>query len=242
MVMSWVVIPVVGIYVLSLRQPIFTDRYVSWIAPALMMLMALGLVVVRRYAWVLGRFLAAALLVYVVGFWLYAGWQQKSESTKYDLRGGISYLSQQRTPDDLLILQIPHMEWAYRYYTSDFGPRPFAESETRLSPWIGGMWTNQGWLDDVAQQDVAQQMSVQTAGYSDVWVLRSEVEMWDQRHLMDQWLEQHGELIDQADFHGVQVRHYRLSEAAKLTIFCGTPIAMSLLQEVEMPRDDSKKN
>jgi hypothetical protein len=152
------------------------------------------------------------------------------------LRGGIAYLAQQRTPDALLILQIPHMEWAYRYYTSDFGPRPFAESEARLSPWIGGMWTNQGWPDDVAQQDVARQMSVQTAGYSDVWVLRSEVEMWDQRHLMDQWLDEHGELIDQADFHGVQVRHYRLGETAALAVFCGVDADKNAFSEVDIPR------
>jgi hypothetical protein len=151
-------------------------------------------------------------LVYVLGFWLYAGWQQKTEATKYDLRAGVTYLVRHRTPNALLILQIPHMEWAYRYYTSDFGPRPFAESDARLASWMGGLWTNQGWPDDVARYDVAQQMSDKTAGYTDVWVLRCEVEMWDQRHLMDQWLEEQGELIDQADFHGVQVRHYRLRD------------------------------
>ena len=212
MVMSWVLMPVVGIYALSLRQPIFTDRYVIWIAPALMMLMGLGAVVNQRYAWVLGRVVAAALLIYVLGFWSYAGWQQKTEATKYDLRGGVTYLSERRTPDSLLILQIPHMEWAYRYYTSDFESRPFENSEARLAPWMGGLWTNQGWADDVAQRDVAQQMTEKTAGYDDIWVLRSEVEMWDQRHLMDQWLEAQGELIDKADFHGVQVRRYRLRQ------------------------------
>jgi uncharacterized membrane protein len=209
LVMSWALLPVVGIYALSLRQPIFTDRYVIWIAPALMMLVALGVVVVRRYAWLLGRVVAAGLLLYVLGFWVYAGWQQKSGFTKYDLRDGVHYLAQQRTPGSLLILQIPHMEWAYRYYTSDFGPRPFEGSEARLAPWMGGLWTNQGWPDELAREDVARQMSAQTAGYSDIWVFRSEVEMWDQRHLMDQWLDQHGELVDQAIFHGVQVRHYR---------------------------------
>jgi 4-amino-4-deoxy-L-arabinose transferase-like glycosyltransferase len=208
--LAWLLLPVAGIYAISLRQPIFTDRYVIWIAPALMMLVALGLVVVRRYAWILGRLLAVALLLYVVSFWGYAGWQQKSKQTKYDLRGAVSYLAEARTPGSLLILQIPHMEWAYRYYTSDFGPRPFAESEARLAPWMGGMWTNQGWPDELARADVAYQMSSQTAAYTDVWVLRSEVEMWDQRHLMDQWLDENGTLLVQENFHGAQVRHYQL--------------------------------
>jgi len=45
---------------------------------------------------------------------------------------------------------------------------------------------------------------------SDIWVMRSEVEMWDQRGLMGAWLAQHATLLEQADFHGVQVLHYQL--------------------------------
>lgn len=211
LLLSWLLLPVAGIYGLSLRQPIFTDRYVIWIAPALMLLLALGVVVVYRHAGALGRLFAAALVVYVVGFWLYAGWQQKTESTKYDLRGGVTYIAARRSPEALLILQIPHMEYAYRYYTSDFGPRPFTGSDARLGAWMGGLWTNHGRPDEAAQEDVDRQMRRQTAGHSDVWVMRSEVEMWDQRHLMDAWLQQHGTLVEQADFHGVQVRRYRLA-------------------------------
>ncbi len=133
LVLAWVLTPAVSIYALSVRQPIFTDRYIIWIAPALMMLIGLGLVVVWRYAGLLGRIAAAALLVYVIGFWLFAGWQQKTMPTKYNLRGGIGDIDERRTPEALLILQIPHMEWAYRYYSSDFGPRPFEASEARLS-------------------------------------------------------------------------------------------------------------
>jgi hypothetical protein len=52
--------------------------------------------------------------------------------------------------------------------------------------------------------------------------------MWDQRHLMDEWLEEQGDLIDQADFNGVQVRHYRLHR--ETTSICTPAIAYSLRQ------------
>ncbi len=198
------------IYALSLRQPIFTDRYVIWIAPAAMILLALGVQAVRRYAQPIGRVLAAALAIYVLAFWLYAGWQQKTLPMKYDLRSGIAAITAQRSPSALLILQIPHLQYAMRYYSSDFGPHPFEGSEARIGPWAEGLWTNNGWDDASAQQLADQQMQAMTVGASDVWVLYSEVEMWDQRHLMQQWLDAHGTLADQADFHGVQVRHYRL--------------------------------
>lgn len=213
LLLAWVLVPTLGIYALSLRQPIFTDRYVIWIAPALMMLLALGAVVVRRYAMVGGRILAAGLLVYAVGLWLTGGWQQKTLPMKYDLRGAVHAIAAQRSPDALLILQIPHMEYAYRYYTSTFEPRPFDGSEARLAPWMGGLWTNHGRLDADARAEVDWIMREQTAGFDTLWLLRSEVEMWDSRRLMDQWLEQHGVLLGAQDFHGVQVRHFRLRSA-----------------------------
>ena len=211
MLLTWVVAPVVGIYALSLRQPIFTDRYVIWIAPGLMMLVALGAATVWRYAWRVGPLLAVGLLVYVTGYWLLAGWQQKVATVKYDLRAGVGYVAARRGADDLLILQIPHLEWAYRYYTSDFGPRPFADSDARLGAWRPGLWTNQGQADDVARAEVERHMQTLTAGYDVVWLLRSEVEMWDRRRLMDEWLDGHGVVVDQADFLGVQVRAFRLA-------------------------------
>ncbi len=210
LLLSWLLAPILLIYALSLRQPIFTDRYVIWIAPAAMILLALGVQAVRRYAQPIGRVLAAALAIYVLAFWLYAGWQQKTLPMKYDLRSGVAAITAQRSPGALLILQIPHLQYAMRYYSSDFGGRPFEGSDARLDPWAEGLWTNNGWEDDAARQLADQQMQAMTVGMRDVWVLFSEVEMWDQRHLMQQWLEAHGVVADQADFHGVQVRHYRL--------------------------------
>jgi uncharacterized membrane protein len=211
LLITWLCVPILGIYAMSLRQPVFTDRYVIWVSPAAMLLLALGALVVKRNAGNLGGPLAALLVLYVLGFWLYVGWQQKRLPMKYDLRSGVSYIATRRAVDDLLILQIPHMEWSYRYYSNpDHSATVFATSEVYLGRWIGGLWTNGGASDEQARQEVDQQMNKLTAGVQRIWVLRSEVEMWDARHLMDEWLEQHGRVIDRAEFHGVQVKAYEM--------------------------------
>jgi uncharacterized membrane protein len=210
LIVSWLAIPVLTIYGLSLRQPIFTDRYIIWITPAAMLLVTLGVMALWREAGVMGRSLAVLTVLYVVGFWLYAGWQQKALPMKYDLRGAVSYVAERRDPATLLVLQIPHMEWAYRYYSGPPTAAVFATSDPRMGRWAGGLWTNNGSTDQQARAEVAAQMTQITAGVAELWLLRSEVQMWDGRQLMDEWLEQHGEVVEGADFHGAQVRKYRM--------------------------------
>ncbi len=213
LLLSWLIFPVLMIYLLSLRQPVYTDRYVIWLAPALMILLALGARTILDHAGLLARPLVAILLLYTIGFWLYAGWQQKTMTIKYDLRAGVTYVDERRSRDTLLILQIPHQQWAWQYYTSDFSFQLFDEAPARMGHWAEGLWTNGGQPDAEAQAIVAEQMRALTADSAELWLLSSEVEMWDARHLMRAWLDSHGILIDQAEFHGVQARHYRLTVA-----------------------------
>lgn len=210
MLVCWVVVPVATIYLLSLRQPVFTDRYVLWIAPGLMMLLALGAVAIRTHALWLARGITLALVIYVLGFWLYAGMLQKTHPLKFELRQAVAYVAERRDADELLILQIPHLSWAYAYYTSDQGSRPFAGQEARLEPWQDGLWTNHHVDEADAWDDVQGQMQRATAGVDTLWLLRSEPEMWDSRRLLERWLDENGAIIDSADFAGVQARHYRI--------------------------------
>ena len=210
LIVAWLIGPILAIYILSLRQAVFTERYIIWLAPALMILLALGAQVIWHNAGILSKPLSVLLVAYILSFWLYVGWQQKTVSMKYDLRGAITYISTRRDPATLLILQIPHMEYSYRYYSSDFSADWLADSDVRLGWWVGGLWTNGGASDERARAEVDAQMQQITAGAAELWVMRSEVEMWDARHLMEEWLDQHGTVIDQAEFHGAQVRHYQL--------------------------------
>jgi len=208
MLATWAIVPILSIWAISMRQAVFTDRYVIWTLPAVMILVALGLQVLRANLGEWGAPLAAAGLVYILLFWLVVDWQQRTNVIKYDLRAAVQQVAAERDPDSLLILQIPHLEYAYRYYSSDMGTQPFAGSTERLGNWVGGVWTN-GEADDGAAQHLAdQQMRALTRHAGEVWVILSEAEMWDRRRLMDQWLAENGELTLSNDYHGVRVRRY----------------------------------
>ena len=151
-----------------------------------------------------------AIYVYIALFWVFAGWQQKTIEVKYDLRSAVGTIQSYRAANDLLILQIPHMEFSYRYYSSDLGTTPFVNSNERLGYWIGGLWTNNGLPDEQARAEVDQHMLNATNGFDTVWVLLSEAEMWDQRHLMNEWLDSNGQQIAAWYYHGSEVRQYKL--------------------------------
>jgi uncharacterized membrane protein len=209
---AWLVLPVAMIFLISLRQPVFTERYVIWIGPAAMLALALGLRVLLANGGRLGPTIVAAFLVYVLGIWGYANVQQKTLTIKFDLRGAVQYVQAHRDPSDLLILQIPHQEWSFRYYSDSFRPNPFLDSDARLGRWVGGPYTNYGEPDDQARAAVDAQMQTWTTDADDVWVMYSEASMWDARRLMEEWLQQHAVVIEQTDFPGVTVRRYQLKD------------------------------
>lgn len=210
LLLAWLAAPVAGILLISLRQPVFTERYVIWIGPAALLFVALGAQALLDSSGRLAPWLGVLLVVYFVTVWGYINWQQKTTTVKYDLRSAVQYVQRQRDPADLLILQIPHQEWSYRYYTSDFGRAPFDGSDARLGRWVGGPYTNYDESDAAAQARVGEIMALNAAGSDDVWVMLSEVDMWDRRHLLERWLDEHATLLEQVDFAGVQVRHYAL--------------------------------
>lgn len=210
MLAAWAIVPIILIWLLSLRQAVFTDRYIIWTLPAVMVLIALGLQVLRANLGQWGAPLAAAALVYIALFWLVVDWQQRTDVIKYDLRAAVHHVAAARDPNTLLILQIPHLEYAYRYYSGNLDSDPFAGSDARLGNWKGGLWTNADADDAAAVVHADRQMREMTQGASDVWVILSEVEMWDRRRLMDQWFAENADLTLAEEYHGVRVRHYTL--------------------------------
>lgn len=208
LLLSWLILPVLLIYGMSLVQPIFVDRYLIWISPAFVMVMALGLQVIRRSGGLWSAGLAGLLLIYVVGLWLWTGQTQAQIPNKTQLREAVHYVAERREAGELLILQIPHTEYAYRYYTSDFGPNPFAGSDERLDPWMGGLWTRNGLDDPTAAQEVNLLMRANLGGSASAWLILVEAGMWDPRGLMLRWLDENGEVRESRQFHGIEARRY----------------------------------
>jgi mannosyltransferase len=213
--LTWLVGPLLAVWVVSLRGPIFTDRYLIWSAPAFYLLVGAGFVQLHRISIRLGgvetglvstllRLLPLALLVGVLvgdGVNLY---QQTVRPIKPQFREATAYLQARRTPNTLWLFQIPYNHIVVDYYA----PQPLdPQAEAPFTNWRNDDGTYQ-----VQAEAVADQMQALTAGYDDVWLIYSEVAMWDERQLVKSWLETHGILVEQRRFHLVDLYHFHLPE------------------------------
>lgn len=195
---GWLVVPLLGVWLVSLRQPLFTDRYLIWTAPAFYLLVGAGLATRWKGARWLTTFLLAVILITFAGNL----WVQAVTPIKSDLRAVAAFVEQGYQPGDLLIFQIPHLRYTFDYY---FGPSDYA--------WAEGLYTNHRQADGaylLSERAAATRMAQKVWGYRTVWLVASEVEMWDERNLVQGWLEASGERQLEAHFARAAVYRYYL--------------------------------
>jgi hypothetical protein len=72
--------------------------------------------------------------------------------------------------------------------------------------WAEGLYTNGG----MSLEAVDHGMLDLVAGHQVVWLIATEVPLWDERGLVQAWLGEHGTLTDEAQFVGVAVMRYEL--------------------------------
>lgn len=194
MLLAWLLLPPLWLYLVSLSKPLYTDRYVIWIGPALLILLAQGVAALAA-AW---RPLGRIALVAVLAAGLAAGWRQMHTPIKSDFRAAAAYVEARRQSGDVLLFQIPYNRVVYEYY---------AGSQAQS---IDGRYTNSG----SAEAQVDAEMRRDLGNAPAVWLIASEEEMWDRRRLVRQWLETHGEVSDRQQLARVEVIRYAIRAMA----------------------------
>ncbi len=230
----WMVAPLLCVWLISLRQPLFTDRYLIWSIPAFYLLVALALTsfaTTELWAhWIVALLLGAILFINGVNLQ-----KQAANPIKSDFRGAAAYVvtyqeepaAEQPPPsgresrysvylpitsagaaspdfEDLIIFQIPHGRYTFDYY---FPIEAYPRAE--------GLYTNHQAPNGeylMSEDQAARQMREMTEPYNTVWLVATEVPMWDKRELVRSWLDEHAERVIKEHFHRVDVYRYELPD------------------------------
>lgn len=190
LLLAWLILPPAALFLLSLSKPLYTDRYVIWIAPAFAILLAQGIAGLRDLwrpaGWVA---LTGLLAINAAGLA-----RQSQQPVKADMRAAAAFVAGQRLPDERILFQMPYIRHTFEYYA---GSQPGA---------VDGAYTNNG----IAPQQVADELAAALAGAPAVWLVLSEETAWDERGLVREWLEQNGVRSQEREFQRVRVLRYRL--------------------------------
>jgi mannosyltransferase len=193
---AWLGLPLLAVWLVSHRSPIFTDRYLIWSAPAFYLLIAIGVV------W-LGCRLSRLLVLVLVALLVVQGHgiiAQHTHPIKPQFAEAVATIEARREARDVLLFQIPYNHHVFAFYT-----------EHGLGAWKEAPFTN--WREPdgsfrVDSTDVGHQMRGLVRGYDRVWLIYSEAVLWDERELVKAWLDQTYVPHDVQEFYGVSLFLY----------------------------------
>jgi uncharacterized membrane protein len=186
----WLLLPILLVYLISLRAPVFEPRYLIYLTPAFYLLTGLGIVALSRLFWVA----AGLALCIVLSFNLLGVWVQTTTPIKSDFRAAAGYVMTHRQNNAPIMFQMPYVRDTFDYY--------FDTEYVALE----GPWANGG----EGEAQVENSMTQLLAAYPEVWLVASESWLWDSRGLTQAWLDQHADLVESASFTLVDVYHYDL--------------------------------
>ena len=231
--LAWLLLPLLMVGLISQWQPLFTDRYLTWSAPAFYLFVGLGLAFLLRFeTW--GSWVALLLVGVVLVINGMNTWRQVVTPIKSDFRAAAAYVSNYRPADEevvpstprsslrvqvylplvgadrvglssageLIVFQIPYGRYTFDYYY------PAQEYS-----WADGHYTNRRTADgsySVTEQENARYMQEIIADKAVVWLVATETTMWDERGLVQAWLDEHARRVDEAHFTRVDVFRYAL--------------------------------
>lgn len=112
MLVWWMFLPLVMVWIISQRRSFYADRYLSFVLPGLVLLLAAGvfrMATLRRQA-ILFAGLVAATLVGLAAIHLDPAFQ------KDDWRGAVDYIHRHEQPGDVILLYTAHIRFPFEYY------------------------------------------------------------------------------------------------------------------------------
>ncbi len=212
----WLLVPVLGLFCVSLSRPLYTARYLIFVLPAYLLLVAGGGMAIARRS----RMLAGLLMAVLLGLNGWSLWLQATTPLKADFRVATRYVLSRLSPGEVVLFQIPYGRYSFDYYARH-SPAPTVRravgnyraflpyvAGTGGEPyrWAEGPYTNAGMSAD----ELDRRMVQITADCRAVWLVATEVPLWDERGLVQAWLEQHAVLRDEAQWVRVAVYLYEL--------------------------------
>ena len=187
MLWAGLAMPIAITFVISLRRPVFDERYLIGCVPLFLLLVARGLTHLRRWQPV-----AIALLGFLAVGALYSTYQYHHDpqyAKSPDWRDLLEHVTALQEPGDLLILNYP--DPSQEYYNSGRLPYDLVPAAYPV--------------DVAAAEEALAQLMDQ---HPRIWLVPTRANNWDRDGLVEGWLNQRADKVSETGFQGLRLQLY----------------------------------
>lgn len=187
----WLVVPLAGVWIASLRRPVFDERYVIAATPPFYLFLGIGAAcLTRQRLW--GRIVLSVLVTVcvagsVLSLWNYYAVPEYSKSAGW--RELVDYLDDHAQPGDVLVQNYPDPSLAYYYR----GPLPWRVLPNRA---------------EAPSEQTIEALEELLAQHDRLWFLPYPNPAWDGEGLVGKWLGRHADLSEDVVLGNIRLQAY----------------------------------
>ena len=200
---SLTVVPVFGLWLVSIRQSVFSDRYGIVALPAYLLLIAVavGWMLRQHIVWPLG--LLAAFFLIALAWGPLRDVNRTKTAQKEDWRSAYARIGEQAQPGDVILVQPGYLITTYDYYE---------QRDPTLAHYKAlaiGSFTVPWFKESLMLHDIHEQVGTATR----FWLVQSpdRVSGDDPNKILSGWLADHGAQLTEEKVNGVDVRLFQLN-------------------------------
>ena len=240
-------VPLLAIYLLSLRTPLFHVRYAFTYSPPFYLLLALGLIRLGRSRRIA---LPLSLLVITVacGYSIYR-FHLDPQYASDNHRAAVNYIEEGMAPGDAILINAGYSYPAFLYYYEgkvawrgrlvDYPPDGDGRDGAIILQ-TGTIWGDEGlgWGDPASdfyatsEEETAQALERVFAHHDRVWVYRIYDTVTDPQGFIRQWLEEQGRMLGEERFAGESYMRVQCYLTTRDEEYSTEPVHHSLDEEV----------
>lgn len=197
-------VPVVGLWLVSLRQSVFSDRYGIVALPAYLILVAVAVTWMTRHRLFWPAGVVAVFLLLSFAWGPLRDVNRIDTAQKEDWRSAYAWVADNAQPGDVILVEPGYMITTYQYFAQR-EPR-LARNEALAVPSFRAEW-----FDRTA---MVQMLREQAGDATRLWLVQSpdRLDAEDPDAILESWLAENGTKLDELRVNGVRVTPYELSE------------------------------
>lgn len=197
-------VPAVGIYLVSIRNSVFSDRYAITALPAYLTLISAALTAGFRSR-VVRPLSVLAMLVIVTLAWIpISEVNRSSAAEKEDWRSAYARVAERAEPDDVILLHPGYIVTTYTYYSQR--DQRLQGHPVATIPSFNVNWLTREIMIDLLRIDIAPRTRF--------WLVQSPDRIPDEDpgNTLESWLDETGKVLYEETLNGVQITLYDLPE------------------------------